>query len=279
VPRFWYDQLGVETAARSGHSGSIRHGNLDSCPGSGSFGDARKLTAICHWIFVQANRGMKVPAVAVTEDPSVGSGGWRTCRSTGRAPSVLAGRDWVLMGSAGRTESRTPTPGRAMTVAPAWDHLRLRHPANDWHCLVLRGNQSNKTHPECDVTCWTAGKRTRISPVTRGGRSSYTVSGAAGKAPETLKEATMRRIILVGILSVMIGLASATLPAWADSNPSGTGPPNQSCEKVARLTGSASPPGHASSSPGSPFNTAGTSGQNYSTNSQYDVACYQLSKH
>jgi hypothetical protein len=42
-------------------------------------------------------------------------------------------------------------------------------------------------------------------------------------------------------------------------------------------------PGHASSSPGSPFNepsstsAGGTGGQNYSEKSQYDVACYHAS--
>lgn len=42
-------------------------------------------------------------------------------------------------------------------------------------------------------------------------------------------------------------------------------------------------PGHAASSPGSPFNEpsgtnpGGTGGQHYNEMSQYDVACYQLS--
>jgi hypothetical protein len=92
----------------------------------------------------------------------------------------------------------------------------------------------------------------------------------------------MRRIATIGFLSVMTGLTSATVPAWADSNPSGTGPPNQSCQSFSASTR----PGHTSSSPGSPFNESGvnspnggTGGQHYSEKSQYDVAWYQLSQH
>ena len=68
--------------------------------------------------------------------------------------------------------------------------------------------------------------------------------------------------------AVFCGLAlGAVGPAFAASNPSGTGPPNQSCEQ--QPTG---PPG---------FNTAGfANAQNhYNPGSQYDVACYQVSKH
>ena len=67
--------------------------------------------------------------------------------------------------------------------------------------------------------------------------------------------------------------------ALASGNPSGTGPPSQSCQAEP------SSPGNASSSPGSPFNEpsgsnpGGTGGQHYNENSQYDVACYQASNH
>ena len=65
-------------------------------------------------------------------------------------------------------------------------------------------------------------------------------------------------------------------------NPSGTGQPNQSCE----TTGT--PPGNASSAPGSAFNPEGNAGTHYageqpqnSNNphsvSQYDVACSKQS--
>ena len=71
-------------------------------------------------------------------------------------------------------------------------------------------------------------------------------------------------------------------PAFGDANPSGTGPPSQSCQAQEAAGGTT--PGHASSSPGSPFNepginspNGGTGGQHYSPNSQYDVACYQVS--
>lgn len=94
----------------------------------------------------------------------------------------------------------------------------------------------------------------------------------------------MRRIIAVGVFVATIGGASATLPAWAASNPNGTGPPGQSCQAVEAAGGTT--PGHASSSPGSPFNepginsmNGGTGGQHYSPNAQYDVACFQVSQH
>jgi hypothetical protein len=49
--------------------------------------------------------------------------------------------------------------------------------------------------------------------------------------------------------------------------------------------GGGTEPGNASLSPGSPFNEptatslGGTGGQHYNETSQYDVACYQVSKH
>ena len=94
----------------------------------------------------------------------------------------------------------------------------------------------------------------------------------------------MRRLVTVGLFASLIGLANAMPPAWAASNPSGTGPPNQSCQNIEAAGGTT--PGHASSSPGSPFNepginspNGGTGGQHYSPNAQYDVACFQVSQH
>lgn len=94
----------------------------------------------------------------------------------------------------------------------------------------------------------------------------------------------MQRSVTLGIFVAVIGLASAAVPAWAASNPSGTGPPNQSCQTIEANGGTT--PGHASSSPGSPFNepginstNGGTGGQHYSPKAQYDVACYQVSRH
>jgi hypothetical protein len=68
------------------------------------------------------------------------------------------------------------------------------------------------------------------------------------------------------------------------ANPSGTGPPSQFCQDIEAVGGTT--PGHASSSPGSPFNepginsvAGGIGGQHYTESSQYDVACFQVSHH
>jgi hypothetical protein len=76
---------------------------------------------------------------------------------------------------------------------------------------------------------------------------------------------------------------AASPAALANGNPSGTGPPDQSCQNTEASGGQA--PGNSSSSPGSPFNepgtnsqNGGTGGQHYNEQSQYDVACYQVSQ-
>jgi hypothetical protein len=86
-----------------------------------------------------------------------------------------------------------------------------------------------------------------------------------------------------GLLAVILTVAGAG-PAVAAGNPSGTGLPSQSCQDIETAGGST--PGHASSSPGSPFNEpginstdGGVGGQHYNETSQYDVACYQVSQH
>ena len=102
----------------------------------------------------------------------------------------------------------------------------------------------------------------------------------------------MKRLLISGILIVALGAWPAAL-ARADSNPSGTGQPSQTC-----LSNTApNEPGQAASSPGSPFNEvngiaggvyagnspqttpppAGTFPGNGNPVSQYDVACYQVS--
>ena len=92
----------------------------------------------------------------------------------------------------------------------------------------------------------------------------------------------MRRFTLVAVVTV--ALATVPAGALAARNPSGTGPPSQSCQEIEAAGGKT--PGHAANSPGSPFNepginseSGGTGGQHYSEKSQYDVACYQVSPH
>ena len=93
----------------------------------------------------------------------------------------------------------------------------------------------------------------------------------------------MRRALVTAALAGVLGLLG-TGPALAAQNPSGTGRPSQSCQDIEAAGGRA--PGHASSSPGSPFNepginstSGGIGGQHYSETSQYDVACFQVSPH
>lgn len=93
----------------------------------------------------------------------------------------------------------------------------------------------------------------------------------------------MRKLIAVTVASAAFAAVGPAV-ALAASNPSGTGPPNQSCQTIEPLGDGA--PGHSASSPGSPFNepvinsqNGGIGGQHYSPSSQYDVACYQVSQH
>jgi len=91
----------------------------------------------------------------------------------------------------------------------------------------------------------------------------------------------MRRFILAALLGVAVAAPSGALAA---RNPSGSGPPSQSCQEIEAAGGRT--PGHANESPGSPFNEpeidselGGTGGQNYTEKSQYDVACFQVGHH
>jgi hypothetical protein len=91
----------------------------------------------------------------------------------------------------------------------------------------------------------------------------------------------MKRISAVLAAGLLLGAPSAAVAG----NPSGTGPPSQSCQEIEEV-GGGHVPGQSSSSPGSPFNEpelnseeGGTGGQHYNEGSQYDVACYQVSRH
>ena len=93
----------------------------------------------------------------------------------------------------------------------------------------------------------------------------------------------MRTAVSAALLAAGLVLA-APAASHAATNPSGTGPPSQSCQDIEAAGGTT--PGHAATSPGSPFNepginstNGGTGGQHYSESSQYDVACYQVSQH
>jgi hypothetical protein len=90
----------------------------------------------------------------------------------------------------------------------------------------------------------------------------------------------MRRSLLIASILVasLLGFAG---PALADNPPGPPGPPSQSCQDLEPNT-----PGHSANSPGSPFNepginsvSGGVGGQHYSEKSQYDVACFQASRH
>jgi hypothetical protein len=90
--------------------------------------------------------------------------------------------------------------------------------------------------------------------------------------------------LLIALIAGAVALGAVAPAALAgQGNPGGTGPPSQSCQSIEAEGGTT--PGHASSSPGSPFNepeinseNGGTGGQHYSEKSQYDVACYHVSR-
>jgi hypothetical protein len=90
----------------------------------------------------------------------------------------------------------------------------------------------------------------------------------------------MKRISVLIAAGLMFGAPSVAVAG----NPSGTGPPSQSCQEIEAAGGHV--PGRSSSSPGSPFNEpelnsekGGVGGQHYAERSQYDVACFQVSGH
>lgn len=95
----------------------------------------------------------------------------------------------------------------------------------------------------------------------------------------------LRRIMTVMATVGLLGLGGTA--AMAATNPSGTGPPNQSCQAF-EGPGGTNAPGHSGTSPGSVFNepgfgsvSGGTGGNAYNAAgapSQYDVACYQVNQ-
>jgi hypothetical protein len=90
---------------------------------------------------------------------------------------------------------------------------------------------------------------------------------------------------LFAVVAAAGALAVSSPVVAFGANPHGpgqTGQPGQSCQTIGVYPGN----GHAQTSPGSPFNEpsgsnpGGIGGQHYnSTNSQYDVACFQASQH
>ena len=94
----------------------------------------------------------------------------------------------------------------------------------------------------------------------------------------------MRRLSIAAVIAALAVGVSVPAAFAGQGNPSGMGPPSQSCQSIEASGGTT--PGHAASSPGSPFNepginsqNGGVGGQNYSASSQYDVACYHVSQH
>ena len=92
-----------------------------------------------------------------------------------------------------------------------------------------------------------------------------------------------RRLVLRAAALGFALMLFTGVPAFA-ANPPGTGQPGQSCQDIE--AGGGTTPGHSASSPGSAFNepginsqNGGTGGQHYSSSSQYDVACFQVSQH
>src|SRR5258708_331765 len=96
----------------------------------------------------------------------------------------------------------------------------------------------------------------------------------------------MLRIISAVLLTSFLSLGGATA-AMAASNPSGTGPPNQSCQALEGPGGPNAPgnrgtaPGSVSNEPGFGSAKGGTGGNAYNTAgapSQYAVACFQVNQ-
>src|SRR5215469_18821081 len=89
-------------------------------------------------------------------------------------------------------------------------------------------------------------------------------------------------MLVAGLITV--GTAATAVAA---TNPSGTGPPNQSCQSF-EGPGGTNAPGNSGTSPGSVFNepsfgstNGGTGGNAYNgagALSQYDVACFQVNQ-
>jgi hypothetical protein len=95
----------------------------------------------------------------------------------------------------------------------------------------------------------------------------------------------MRKFTAGLVAGLVLVFAAAGVASAADPRAAGTtGQPNQSCQSQP------STPGNAANAPGSAFNTSGVAGTHYagqqpqnSNNpnsvAQYDVACFQVSRH
>ena len=94
----------------------------------------------------------------------------------------------------------------------------------------------------------------------------------------------MKKFLIAALVAMfVIGVVSVPVAYAGGGNPAGKGPPSQSCQEI-EVNGGRTP-GHANSSPGSPFNEpeidsveGGIGGQHYSEKSQYDVACFHVSQ-
>jgi hypothetical protein len=79
----------------------------------------------------------------------------------------------------------------------------------------------------------------------------------------------MRRIILAGLVAMGVSALAPTSVL--------AGPHEKNCGEIIEAGGHA--PGKSEEAKGSAFNPAGTAGERYNAEkSQYDVACYQVSK-
>jgi hypothetical protein len=89
----------------------------------------------------------------------------------------------------------------------------------------------------------------------------------------------MRVLLLAVVIALLVALFAA--PAFAATNPNGTGQPSQDCADQ-----KSSPSGfgtggfaNAESKYANPDSQGGTSSGNKHVVSQYDVACFQTSQH
>jgi hypothetical protein len=117
------------------------------------------------------------------------------------------------------------------------------------------------------------------APDARGSLRAAKASFHVNAHPDA-QEVPVRNLVAVLAAAVALAIPAGALAA---ANPSGSGPPSQSCQDIEAAGGTT--PGQSASSPGSPFNepginspNGGTGGQNYSESSQYDVACFQVSQ-
>ena len=105
-----------------------------------------------------------------------------------------------------------------------------------------------------------------------------------------IKECAEMKSVLVSVVAVgaCLVIFSPSVVSAA-GNPSGTGPPSQTCQNEVLPSGALATPGHSANSPGSVFNepgfgsvSGGTGGNAYNAAgapSQYDVACFQQFQH